>query len=156
MREEQIRHCAPLPLPPQHCCHTVSFFSHLTPSSCLPPDLPHPLSSVSWLHFASATTEQAAIARTEGETFIASSLLHLSLLSCSTAMHPPPSFFSFLMICLSFIHRGSSQEIGKENLFFSRDLISECCSHSILPLPSSLLGLIFVCCRKRAYSSLWQ
>lgn len=45
---------------------------------------------------------------------------------------------------------------GEKNLFFNRDLISLCSSHSILPLPSSLLRSGFVCCRDRAYSSLWQ
>lgn len=41
----------------------------------------------------------------------------------------------FLMIYLSFIHKGCSQEIGgKKSIFFSKDLISLCSSHCILPL----------------------
>lgn len=106
----------------------------LTPSSHLPPRsllTPHHHHHLFWrLHFASAAAEQAAIAQRGGQT-----LLVLCLISFMP-FHSLALFFP--MIYLSFIHRGSSQEIrGGKKIYFSTEILSVCAVHTAsLPSPS--------------------
>lgn len=148
MREEQMSlffysTLSPAVIP---LCAAVTLF-HLTPPPICPLHslVTPPPPQLSWLHFASAAAKQAAIAQRGGETSIASTV---SLLCCSTAL--PFFLWSIYPLFTDVVLR----RLGG-GLFFRRDFTSLCSLHSNVPLTSSMLRSGFVCCREKAYSSLW-
>lgn len=134
--------CCSLPL-----CTVVTLspflltFYYLPSRSPINPPPPLLLSSLSRLHFASAAAKQAAIAHRGGETLPFLCLIP-AFESLSTAL------LFFLMIYLSCIHRGGSQQMGGKSIFQQRSY--QFVQFTQHPSPPLLFAKIRLCVLWRA------